>query len=111
MKELDMAIMNIIINAGDAKNHAYQALAKANEGDYEGADREMELANEAIGLAHESQTSFIHREASGEKLDISVLFVHCQDHLMTAMSEKNLIEQIIELRKIVNTLVEEKQKN
>ena len=36
---------------------------------------------------------------------MSVLFVHAQDHLMTAITEKNLIEQIIELRKIVNTLV------
>ncbi|MGL4665686.1 MAG: PTS lactose/cellobiose transporter subunit IIA, partial [Clostridium butyricum] len=35
----------------------------------------------------------------------SILFVHAQDHLMTAISEKNLIEQIIELRKVVNTLI------
>ena len=26
MEELEMAIMNIIINAGDCKNHAYMAL-------------------------------------------------------------------------------------
>ena len=29
-----MAIMNIIINAGDCKNHAYMALNLVNEGKY-----------------------------------------------------------------------------
>jgi len=105
MEELEMAIMNIIINAGDCKNHAYMALNNVNEGNYEEADKEMELSNEAIARAHDGQTMFLHKEANGEKIDMSVLFVHAQDHLMTAISEKNLIEQIIELRKIVNTLV------
>ena len=105
MNELEMAIMNIIINAGDCKNHAYMALNNVNEGKYEEADKELELANDALGNAHDGQTMFLHKEANGEKIEMSVLFVHAQDHLMTAITEKNLIEQIIELRKIVNTLV------
>lgn len=105
MEELEMAIMNIIINAGDCKNHAYMALNNVNEGNYDEADKEMQLANDAIAKAHDGQTLFLHKEANGEKIDISVLFVHAQDHLMTAITEKNLIEQIIELRKVVNTLV------
>ncbi|OOM74885.1 lichenan-specific phosphotransferase enzyme IIA component [Clostridium puniceum] len=105
MEELEMAIMNIIINAGDCKNHVYTALNNANEGNYEEADKEMQIANDALAKAHDGQTIFLHKEANGEKIDMSVLFVHAQDHLMTAISEKNLIEQIIELRKVVNTLV------
>ena len=105
VEELEMAIMNIIINAGDCKNHAYMALNNVNEGKYGEADKEMQLANDALAKAHEGQTMFLHKEANGEKIDMSVLFVHAQDHLMTAITEKNLIEQIIELRKVVNTLV------
>ena len=105
MEELEMAIMNIIINAGDCKNHAYMALSKVNEGEYAEADKELQLANDALGKAHDEQTKFLHKEANGEKIDMSILFVHAQDHLMTAITEKNLIEQIIELRKIVNTLI------
>ncbi|WP_270565478.1 PTS lactose/cellobiose transporter subunit IIA [Clostridium beijerinckii] len=105
MDQLEMAIMNIIINAGDCKNHAYMALSLVNEGKYEEAENEMQLANDALGKAHDAQTEMLQKEASGEKVDLSVLFVHAQDHLMTSISEKNLIEQIIELRKIVNTLV------
>ncbi|AJH01748.1 PTS sorbose transporter subunit IIC [Clostridium beijerinckii] len=107
MEELELAIMNIIINAGDCKNHAYMALNNVNEENYEEAEKEMQLANDALAKAHEGQTMFLHKEANGEKVDISVLFVHAQDHLMTAITEKNLIEQIMELRKIINTLVKQ----
>lgn len=106
MDEMEMAIMNIIINAGDCKNHAYTALNCVNEGNYEEANSEMELANEALSKAHNGQTTFLNKEANGEKINMSVLFVHAQDHLMTAISEKSLIEQIIELRKVVNGLSE-----
>jgi len=105
MEELEMAVMNIIINSGDCKNHAYMALNNVNDGKYEEADKELQLSNDAIAKAHDSQTMFLHKEANGEKIEMSVLFVHAQDHLMTAITEKNLIEQIIELRKIVNTLI------
>jgi PTS system cellobiose-specific IIA component len=105
MDEMELTIMNIIINAGEAKTHAYEALRKVNEGEYEAAEEEMRKADDALEVAHNAQTSLIQKEASGEKIDIGVLFVHAQDHLMTAMSEKNLIEQIIELRKVVNSLL------
>ncbi|EKQ51314.1 MULTISPECIES: PTS lactose/cellobiose transporter subunit IIA [unclassified Clostridium] len=105
MDQLEMAIMNIIINAGDCKNHAYMALGMVNEGKYEEADKEMDLANEALAKAHDAQTEMLQKEAAGEKIELSVLFVHAQDHLMTAISEKTLIAQIIELRKVVNTLL------
>lgn len=105
MEQLEMAIMNIIINAGDCKNHAYMALSMVNEGKYQEAEKELELANDALAKAHDSQTEMIQKEASGEKIELSLLFVHAQDHLMTAISEKSLIEQIIELRKVVNTLI------
>jgi PTS system cellobiose-specific IIA component len=105
MEELEMAIMNIIINAGDCKNHAYMALNNVNDRNYEEADKELELANDALAKAHDGQTMFLHKEANGEKINMSVLFVHAQDHLMTAITEKNLIEQIIELRKVVNSLI------
>ena len=76
MEPLELAIMNIIINAGDCKNHAYMALGKVNEGKYDEADEEIKLANEALSKAHDSQTEMLQKEAAGEKVDFSILFVH-----------------------------------
>ncbi|ERK29254.1 MULTISPECIES: PTS lactose/cellobiose transporter subunit IIA [Clostridium] len=105
MSELEQVIMNIIINSGDAKGYSYEALNAVNEGNYEEADQLIEKANEALEVAHNAQTDLLQKEAAGEKTEVSVLFVHAQDHLMTTITEKNLIEQIMELRKIVNKLV------
>ena len=99
MEQLEMQIMNIIINAGDCKNHAYMALNKVNEGEYEEAEQEMQLANDALAKAHDAQTEMLQKEAGGEKVDFSILFVHAQDHLMTAIEAKTLIEHIIKLHK------------
>lgn len=103
--ELEQVVMNIIIFAGEAKAFAYEALRKVNEGKYEDADVLMEKANEEIGKAHDIQTSLLQKEAAGEKLEVSILFVHAQDHIMSAISEKNLINEIIKLRKVVNSLI------
>jgi PTS system cellobiose-specific IIA component len=47
----------------------------------------------------------LQEEASGNPLKVSILFVHSQDHLMTTISEKNMILEIIELRKVVNSII------
>lgn len=49
--------------------------------------------------AHKTQTRLIQDEINGEKVDTSLLMIHAQDHLMTALSEKSLIEKMIELYK------------
>lgn len=103
--DIEQVIMNIIIYSGEARAYAYESLSKVKTGDYAGAEESMEAANEAIGQAHDIQTELLQKEAAGDKLEISILFVHAQDHLMTSISEKNLINEIIDLRKVVNTLI------
>ena len=65
MTELEMVVMNLIINAGDAKASAYEALEKVNEGKYEEANELMEKADEALEVAHNAQTSLLQKEAAG----------------------------------------------
>jgi PTS system cellobiose-specific IIA component len=65
----------------------------------------MEKADEEVGKAHDIQSTLLQKESAGDTVNVSILFVHAQDHLMTSISEKNLIREIIELRKIVNTLM------
>ncbi len=95
----DQLIMGLIIYAGDAKSHAYQALSLVKAGEEERAEEELELADAALLEAHNMQTKFLAQEAGGAKSDITALFVHSQDHLMTSITEINLIKEIIDLRK------------
>ena len=95
----DQIIMGLILNACDAKQHIYQALSFAKEGNFDSADNEIEKANAALLEAHNLQTQFLAQEAGGTKTEITALFVHSQDHLMTSITEINLIKEMIDLRK------------
>lgn len=96
--------MQLIICAGDARAYSYEALTSTKNEDYHKAEALMEKAEEEIGKAHDIQTEVLQKEAAGEKVDIGILFVHAQDHLMTAISEINLIKEIIEVTKVMNKL-------
>lgn len=95
----DQIIMGLILYAGDAKQHIYKALDYIKNGTCERCEEEIELADAALLEAHNLQTKFLAQEASGTKTEITALFVHSQDHLMTSMTEINLIKEIISLRK------------
>lgn len=103
--DMQQIVMEIIIQSGEARAYAHEALRKAYDGEFEEADKLIAQANDAIEKAHNVQTSMLQKEASGEKLEFSILFVHSQDHLMTAISEKNLILEIIELRKMLDPVL------
>ncbi len=101
---LEEIVFSIIISAGNARARAYDALASAQEGDFEKAKEYIREAEKEVGDAHKVQTEIIQREAKGDKVELSLLFVHAQDHLMTAISEKGLIENMIKLYKRINIL-------
>ena len=89
----------LILNSGNARSFAMEALQFAKQGKMAEADEAMVKAKEAINEAHHFQTELIQSEARGEKTEVSVLLIHAQDHLMTAISEQKLIEHMIKLIK------------
>lgn len=96
--QADQIVMGLILNAGDAKQHIYQALEYAKKGDEATSNDEIKLAEHSLTEAHNIQSAWLAREAGGEKAEITALFVHAQDHLMTTMTEVSLIKEIIELK-------------
>ena len=66
----------------------------------------LKAADEYLKIAHNTQSSIITDEVNGKHMTISVLFVHAQDHLMTAMEVRSLAERFIHLNKKVNQLLD-----
>ena len=95
----DQIIMGLILNAGNTKQHVYQALSYAKESDFTSSEGKIAKADAALLEAHNLQTQFLAQEAGGTKTEITALFVHSQDHLMTSITEINLIKEMIDLRK------------
>lgn len=88
-------IMGLIVNGGDAKSSAMEAIHSAKEEKFDEAKKKLEEADEALRKAHNAQTSMLTKEASGDNVEVSLLMVHAQDHLMNAITFKDLAEELI----------------
>lgn len=95
--DLEEQVMGIIINSGEARSCAYQALALAKKGEFELADAKMEEARHAANAAHLVQTQLIEADMGEGKTPMTLIMVHAQDHLMTSMLARELIKELIEL--------------
>ena len=101
---MELVVFEIVNSAGMAKGLAYEALGEAEKGNFKKAENLLKEADEALLPAHNIQTDIIQAEVNGEGITPSVLFVHSQDHLMTAIEAKTLIEGMIKMYKRINKL-------
>lgn len=99
MEEMEMIIFEIISNGGNAKGLVYEAISAAEKKDFEKAEALLKEADEYLVQAHQIQTNLIQQEAAGEHHEVTVLFVHAQDHLMSAMEVRTMAENIIKINK------------
>ncbi|WP_369901819.1 PTS lactose/cellobiose transporter subunit IIA [Bacillus manliponensis] len=91
----------IILHSGNARSYAMEALQYAKQGKLAEAEEAMGKAKEAVNEAHHFQTELIQAEARGDKTEISILLIHAQDHLMNAITVKELAAEFIDLYKTI----------
>ena len=98
--DYEQTVMQLIMHGGNARSQSMLELAKAREGDWVNAEELIEKANDEINAAHEVQTNLIQAEIRGEnKEPVTLLMVHAQDHLMNAMTVRDLAREIIQIIK------------
>lgn len=97
--DVETIAMTLIAQSGDARTAAFKALNAAKKGNFEEADELMKESDRDAVLAHKTQTELLVAEANGQKIDINVLLIHSQDHLMTSMLAQELIREMIVLHK------------
>lgn len=87
----------IILHSGNARSFALEAIQLQKQGKTEEAKLRITEAENEFVSAHKFQTELIQREANGEALEVPIILVHAQDHLMTALTIKDLAQEIIEV--------------
>ncbi len=90
-------VMELIMHGGDAKSSAMEAIQAAKHGEFDEAIDKLADSEDAIEKAHKSQTKLLTKEASGDTIELSLLMIHGQDHLMTAVTVKDLAAEIIDV--------------
>lgn len=98
-EELQMLGFEIVAYSGDARSTLLKLLREVRKGNFNDVEEALKEADENLKLAHNSQTKALADEASGSTLDIGFIFVHGQDHLMTTLLLRDIIQDFIELYK------------
>lgn len=93
--DLETAAMELVGNSGESRSLSFEALYLAKEGKFDKAKKKINEAKEKMLKAHSIQTDLICKEADGEDFKIGLLMVHAQDHLMTSILARELIEELI----------------
>lgn len=105
-EEIQLLSFNIILHAGNARSAAMEAIYFAKEFKFEEARSKIAEADEEFVEAHKMQTKLLQEEASGNQIQIPIILVHSQDHLMTAMTVKDLANEMIEIYERIQKLEE-----
>ncbi|MMZ66701.1 Lichenan-specific phosphotransferase enzyme IIA component [compost metagenome] len=74
-----------------------EAIQLAQRGSGDLALRLLEECKSELVKAHKLQTKLIQQEAGGAVHEITLLMVHAQDHLMSAITTKDLAGHIVDL--------------
>ena len=89
MEDIQTIAFNIILHAGESKNYSFQAMQSARNGRFLEAEELLKMASKELN------------EAKGEKVNLSVIFVHAQDHLSMAIFAKDMAVEYVEGFKLI----------
>ncbi len=95
--DMENIVFNIIANSGDARSSSMEAIGYARKGEFDKARACLDEANNKLQLVHSEQTKLIQAEAQGKETKLSLLLIHAQDHLMGAITIRDLAYEFIEL--------------
>ncbi|MGX4599434.1 PTS lactose/cellobiose transporter subunit IIA [Faecalimicrobium sp. JNUCC 81] len=98
-EELQMLGFEIVAYAGDARSSLMELLKEVRNGKFDNVEAKLKDADENLSLAHNAQTKMLAQEASGKSMDLGIIFIHGQDHLMTTLLLRDLVQDFIELYK------------
>ena len=101
---MESTVMELIINAGEARSFAMQALRAAKQGDWALVNEQLAEASAASKRAHDVQTTLIGMDEGCGKIPVNLIMVHAQDHIMTSMLAREMIEELIELHRQRQTI-------
>ncbi|WP_127848349.1 PTS lactose/cellobiose transporter subunit IIA [Lacticaseibacillus hulanensis] len=97
------SVMDMISNAGTARDAALTAVDAAEERDFAEAQKWLTRAQNAVNVARQAHNHLLSQEARGEGPDFSVLLVHAETHLTDALAMIDMAKRMVALYQLVYT--------
>ena len=100
MEGLELTAFQIISAVGSARSSYIEAIQKAKEGDFEGAEKLIKEGDEMFIEGHHAHAGLLQIEAdNGQGSAVSLIILHAEDQLMSAESFKTIALEFIDLYK------------
>ncbi|RYL92726.1 PTS cellobiose transporter subunit IIA [Sporolactobacillus sp. THM7-4] len=96
-EQIQSVAFEIILHSGSSRTMIHEAFKMMRNNDFESAANKLEEAKDELLAAHKSQTSLIQQYSSGETINMEIIMVHAQDHLMTTMTLKEVALEMLHL--------------
>ncbi|WP_303021171.1 PTS lactose/cellobiose transporter subunit IIA [Faecalibaculum rodentium] len=94
VQESQLVAFTIISYSGMARALVHEAMEAMRKGEFQLADEKLNEADEQLVQAHKAQTDLLHVFANGTEIEIQIIMVHAQDHLMTTMTLKEVAQEM-----------------
>lgn len=104
MEGLELQCFQIISAVGSARSLYIEAITEAKRSHFEKAEEMMKEGEAMFTQGHKAHASLIQKEASNQKVEVSLLLVHAEDQLMSAESFKIIACEMIETYKRLHAL-------
>ncbi|KUR59864.1 PTS lactose/cellobiose transporter subunit IIA [Bacillus sp. AM 13(2015)] len=85
----------LILHSGNARSKLLEALKQYREDLEEQAFGLMKEAEEDLRHAHDIHFQLVQKEAGGETTSFSLLLMHAEDHLMSTITIKELVGELL----------------
>ncbi|MCF1602153.1 PTS cellobiose transporter subunit IIA [Tetragenococcus halophilus] len=95
--EIQNVAFTIILHSGNSRTMVHEGFELMRNGEYEKAEEKLEEANKELTAAHQAQTSLMQKYTSGEDVNMDIIMVHAQDHLMTTMTLREVALEMLSL--------------
>lgn len=96
--------MALVVHAGNARGEIQTALQQCRDRQMEAARAGMQRARKEIEAAERAQTQLLARGVGGAMPDL--VLTHAEDHLMAAVIELNMGEELLALYERIHRLEE-----
>ena len=92
-----LSVLEMVSNAGGARNTYIEAIAEAKSKNYERCNELVAQGNELYVKAHRMHSELLHQEQHSDDMQVTLLMTHAQDILMSAECFKILCDEFIDL--------------
>ncbi|WP_255349950.1 MULTISPECIES: PTS lactose/cellobiose transporter subunit IIA [Halolactibacillus] len=92
----------MIAEAGSAKSLAILALQDAKQQQTKEAEQKLEKARRYFNEAHQYHRDLIQKEAQGDDIQLSLIFMHAEDQLMSTETILILVEEMLAMYPLIH---------